>query len=307
MEPIPIWIDCDPGVDDAVALLLARRMEAICLRGLSAVAGNVALEKTCANLLKVRALMGADCPVYAGAARPLRRAPIDASFFHGPDGLGGVTLPDPGLLPEPAPAWEALYQAARREPGRLHLIALGPLTNVATAFALHSDLPGLLARVLLMGGAVQGGNRTPWAEFNVYADPEAAQQVFSAQVPLVMCGLDVTTRAYLTREELDNLSACGAPQVMALRRMQDRALNRVLAAGAPGLAMHDPCPVLCLGYPELFQGRSARVRVLTEDGPQLGRTLADFESDSPNCMVVLGVDRPAFVQVLTEHLARYTG
>lgn len=305
MEPIPIWIDCDPGVDDAVALLLARQMESVCLRGLSAVAGNVALEKTCVNLLKLRTLMDSDCPVYAGAARPLRRAPIDASFFHGPDGLGGVVLPDPGLPPESAPAWEGLYQAARRAPGQLHLVALGPLTNVATAFALHPDLPGLLARVLLMGGAVQGGNRTPWAEFNVYADPEAAQQVFSAQVPLVMCGLDVTTRAYLTREELDNLTACRAPQITALRQMQSRALGRVLAAGAPGLAMHDPCPVLCLGYPELFQGQSARVQVVTEDGPQLGRTLANFESDSPNCTVILQVDRPALVTTLTERLALY--
>lgn len=307
MKQIPVWIDCDPGVDDAVALLLARQMGEFALRGLSAVAGNVALEKTCANLLKLRDLMDTDCPVYAGAARPLRREPINASFFHGPDGLGGVVLPDPGGLPEPVPAWEGLYQAARREPGRLHLVALGPLTNVAKAFALHPDLPGLLARVLLMGGAVQGGNRTPCAEFNLYADPEAARQVFSAPVSLVMCGLDATNRAYLTREELDNLTACGAPQITALRQMQQGALERVLAKGAPGLAMHDPCPVLYLSYPELFQGRSARVRVVTEDGPQLGRTLVDFEANAPNCTVVLGVDRTAFVHTLTERLFQYAG
>lgn len=304
MERIPVWIDCDPGVDDAAALLLAGRMPELELVGLSAVAGNVCLAQACSNLLKLREQMGAKAPVYAGAPGPLHRPAIDAVAFHGRDGLGGVALPEAKGRAEETPAWDGLYQAARRRPGGLTLIALGPLTNVAVAFRRYPDLPRLLRRLLLMGGAIRGGNRTPFAEFNILADPEAAALVFAAELPVVMFGLDVTLQAYMTPDQWREL-AKGSETVRLLAAMQQAAMTRVMAQGAPGIAMHDPCPVLYAADPSLFEGASASIQVAT-DGPQLGRTLARW-SESGNCRVMLQVDRSAFLDRVFQILGRYSG
>ena len=186
MAKIPVWIDCDTGVDDAVALLVAHRLEALEIVGLSTVAGNVALDKTTRNTLAVCDLAGADYPVHPGAAKPWLQAYADASAFHGADGLGGASLPAPKRSAEKTPMWDALFDAAQRHPGTLTLVATGPLTNVATALAKYPQLTSLLARIALMGGAAVGGNRTPCAEYNIFADPDAAQAVFRSGVPLVM-------------------------------------------------------------------------------------------------------------------------
>lgn len=304
MERIPVWIDCDPGVDDAVALFLAGKMEELELVGLSAVAGNVCLDLTLHNLLCLRELLNLPVPVYAGADGPRKRKAIDAAFFHGADGLGGVMLPEPRETEAPELAWDALYRAAKERPGALTLIAVGPLTNVATAFEKYPDLPDLLRQILLMGGAVQGGNRTAVAEFNIIADPEAAARVFAAPLPIVMCGLDVTLRAYVTAQELEEMVQHASREVTLLAAMQHNAFKRVTAQGAPGVAMHDPCPVLWAVYPELFRGRPAHVQVVTEDGPQLGRTVVDWATES-NCLVVMGVNRERFLCKLREILGRY--
>ena len=147
MKRIPIWIDCDPGTDDAAALLTAHRLPELEIVGVSAVAGNVCLEKTLRNALALREFMGADFPVYAGAAQPLMRPAQDASEYHGPEGLGPVTLPQPVKAAEPEPMWDALYAAACRYAGELEVVTLAPLTSLATAFAKYPDLPGKLRRV----------------------------------------------------------------------------------------------------------------------------------------------------------------
>ena len=196
-----IWFDCDTGVDDAIALLTAHRQPGLEIVGLSTVAGNVTLDHTTENTLKICGLMGADYPVYPGAPGPLRREREDASSFHGADGLGGAVLPAPRRAPEQAPAWDALYAAAARMPGELTLVATGPLTNAAIALTAHPALRSLLHGIALMGGAAVGGNRTPCSEFNIHADPDAAEIVFSSGIPIVMCGLDVTEQAWFSPEE----------------------------------------------------------------------------------------------------------
>ena len=153
MKKIPVWIDCDTGVDDAVALLVAHRQPALEIGGISTVAGNVALDKTTRNTLKICDLMGADYPVYPGAAQPWIRPYADASAFHGADGLGGAELPEPSRSSEKEAAWDALLRAAERYEGRLELVVTGPMTNAATALAKYPQLKELLAHIVIMGGA----------------------------------------------------------------------------------------------------------------------------------------------------------
>ena len=191
-KQIPVWIDCDTGTDDSVAIMLAHALPELSVVALSAVAGNSPLYNTFPNTRRIVHLLGADYPVYPGAERPLVREPHVAGKFHGENGLGDVELPLPDCAPETTPAWDALYEAAKRMPGELRLVATGPLTNVAIALTKYPELKTLLHSIALMGGAAVGGNVTPAAEFNIYDDPDAAQIVFKSGVPLVMCGLDVT-------------------------------------------------------------------------------------------------------------------
>ena len=272
-----IWFDCDTGVDDAIALLTAHRQPGLEIVGLSTVAGNVTLDHTTENTLKICGLMGADYPVYPGAPGPLRREREDASSFHGADGLGGAVLPAPRRAPEQMPAWDALYEAAARMPGELTLVAPGPLTNAAIALTAHPALRSLLRGIALMGGAAVGGNRTPCSEFNIHADPDAAEIVFSSGIPIVMCG----------------------------------PMQKNMARGAGGLCLHDVCPVLYLTHPELFTGRQAGVHVETRGTVTYAKTVTDLDSDAKfperNVFVVLGVDRAGFAAHITEALSSYAG
>lgn len=297
MSRIPIWIDTDPGVDDAAAILLTHCLPQTEIVAISSVAGNVPLEKTTKNALALCELMGADYPVYRGAEKPWLRPYRDASVFHGANGLGGVTLPEPKRTAREQPMWDALYEAACKYGGKLELAALGPLTNVATAFAKYPKLPELLHRVVIMGGAVAGGNRTPCAEFNIYTDPDAAQAVFQSGCRIVMCGLDVTNQAYLTPEELERIGN-GSRLGRYLRDFSSDMLQRNLQAGRAGWSIHDACPIWYLARPELFSGSEAGVFVETRSELTLGKTVTDLHSDFKfpvkNTVVLLDIDRSAF-------------
>lgn len=303
MSKLPIWIDTDPGVDDAAALMLAHSLPELEIVAISSVAGNVPLEKTTRNALALCELMKADYPVYRGAEKPWLRPYRDASVFHGENGLGGVTLPEPKRAAEPQTMWDALYEAACRFEGRLELVALGPLTNVATAFAKYPKLPELLHRVVIMGGAAVGGNRTPCAEYNIYTDPDAAQAVFQSGCRVVMCGLDVTNRAYLTSEELERIGN-GGRLGQYLSAFSRDLLERNLRAGKPGWSIHDACPIWYLARPELFSGREAGVFVETRSELTLGKTVTDLYSDfrfpTKNTLVLLEIDRSAFADGMKE-------
>lgn len=308
MKKIPVWIDCDTGLDDAAALLVANRMENLEIIGLSTVSGNVDVEKTTRNTLKICDLMGADYPVHPGAARPWLREYRDASLFHGADGLGGAALPEPSRKPEAEPAWDAIYRAALAHSGELALIATGPLTNAATAIAKYPRLRELLSRILIMGGAAVGGNCTPCAEYNIYTDPDAAQAVFRSGIPIVLCPLDVTEKAFVTPEDMAEISKKGS----AVTRFfcgATRDAMRLNLHYSGGLCLHDVCPVLYLARPELFSGEEAGVYVETQGALTLGKTVTDLYSDhqfeEKNAFVVLDVDRRRFVQTVRETLWTY--
>ena len=194
-----ILLDCDPGHDDAIALLLALASPELELLGVTTVAGNQTIEKTTANALKVLELVGrGDVPVAAGAAGPLVRTRSVAAHVHGESGLDGPELPPPvGERPSTSTPSRFLAEQIREREGRLTLVPIGPLTNVALLLALAPDARP--ERIVLMGGSVGEGNRTPAAEFNIWADPEAARRVFASGIDVTMIGLDVTHRAYFTR------------------------------------------------------------------------------------------------------------
>ncbi len=204
-EALPIILDVDTGIDDALALALAVRSPAVDLRAVTTVAGNVGLPLTTENSRRVLAHLGAtDVPVHKGFSRPLARPLHDAQHFHGRSGLGTLELPPATRLLDKPSAPEFLVEAILDAPGTITLVCVGPLTNLAAAIALEPELPGALKRLVIMGGSLGRGNVTPYAEFNIYVDPEAAAQVFAA-CPLTMVGLDVTERTILSRAAWEGL------------------------------------------------------------------------------------------------------
>ena len=308
-HPLPVWFDCDTGVDDAIALLLLRQLPCFRLLGISTVAGNVVLDKTSYNTLCVLELAGSDLPVYRGADRPLVRDQITAPEVHGMNGLGDVILPAPSRQLEKEEAWDAIYQAARACKGGLVLIAVGPLTNLGLALAKYRDLPRLLKRVVIMGGGARGGNTTPAAEFNIFADPEAAEILFSSGVPVTMCGLDMTMKAYLTSEELEELGGLGSPQAKFARDCLQNTLRYSRSLGQPGVALHDPAAVLFAADDSIFESYPAWVRVETRGERSYGKTVTDLFSDKKmpgrSHRVVIDVDRDKFKARLFELMGRY--
>lgn len=307
--PLPVWFDCDTGVDDAIALLLLHQLECFKLVGVSTVAGNVGLEMTSYNTLCVLELAGSDAAVYRGAARPLFRDQITAPEVHGRNGLGGVILPPPTRETTGVSAWDALYQAARAWEGELVLIAVGPLTNLGLALAKYKDLPQLLKRVVIMGGGAGGGNTTPAAEFNIFADPEAADMLFNSGLSVTMCGLDMTLKACLTAEELEELGSLGSPQARFARDCLQNTLRYSLSRGQPGVALHDPAAVLFAADDSIFVSYPAWVRVETKGKRSYGKAVTDLFSDKKmpdrNHRVVIDVDREKFKARLFDLMGRY--
>ena len=302
MSKIPVWIDTDTGVDDAIALLTAVSLEReglLEIKGVSAVCGNVEQEKTFENARNVLYLAGREeIPVYPGAEKPVIVELGTAEYVHGADGLGGaVILPSPAKR-ETLPAWDALYQCAKECAGELELILLGPETNAAIALRKFPDLAGYLKRILIMGGAEIGGNKTPAAEYNIWADPHGAQTVFKSGIPIVMCGLDVTMKAQLLPEEVAEIEAFDSKSCRLFRESTKAAQELYNRFGMKGFFIHDACPVLYAVYPDMFQGEPAGVFVETRGSITRGKTVCDRDTDIKfgvkNTIVVRGLDRDWF-------------
>lgn len=310
MNKIPIWMDCDTGTDDAVAIMTAHALEELEIIGLSTVCGNAPQEFTYTNTLRMNRLMGTDYPVYRGAETPLLKKLETAETFHGKNGLGDVQLP----LPENPEyreerAWDAMYETAKAYKGELKLIATGPLTNVAIALAKYPDLPEYIPEILIMGGsAAYGGNVTPAAEFNIYVDPEAAAAVFKSGMHVVMCGLDVTMQGYFTPEDLEELEAGGTAGGRFTKACLGKAMEALTRFGLPGVAMHDSCPVVYLAHPEFFKAEEAGVYVETRGSITNGKTVTDLYSDKQfekkNATVVLKLDRNKFIGLLKKSVSK---
>jgi len=308
-----IIIDCDPGQDDAVALLLAfASPEDVALLAITTVGGNVPLELTHRNARMMCDIAGQqDVPVFAGCAEPMRRPLMTAEAIHGETGINGIDVfePDTPLQEEHAVDY-IIRTLMGADDASVTLVPTGPLTNVATAIQKEPAILPKIEQIVLMGGAMrEGGNRTPSAEFNILVDPEAADIVLRCGRPITQLGLDVTHQVLSTHDRVERIRALGNPVAEATADMLsffDRYdTEKYTSKGAP---LHDPCTVAWLLKPELFEGKDCNVSVETQSELTLGHTAVDFwhVTDRPiNVHWVYGVDADGFYDFLIERLARF--
>ena len=307
MEKIPFWLDTDTGVDDAFALLAALHLRHAELVGSSAVAGNVTHDKTFRNARNVLAYFGhPEIPVYPGAGLPLKIPLQTAAYIRGNNGLGGAELPESEAPLETMPAWEAIYKAACRYDD-FEITAVGPLTNIAIAVQNYPDLKYRVKRIRIMGGVAQGGTWTPCGEFNICVDPHAAEIVFQSGIPIMMFGIDVTMKASVEPEDMDEIAAMNTRAGRLFTNSMDLAtIVNTERYGRKAVAVHDVLPVLSYDYPELFSGVHCGVHVETEGIYTSGMTVTDIWSAKKyrmkNAEVMLEVDRPAFIHVFKDLL-----
>lgn len=294
--PKRIILDVDTGTDDAIALGLAVRLAAVDLLAVTTVAGNVGLPFTTANTLRVLHHMGAtDIPVHAGFSRSLARQQPDASDVHGNTGLGSLVLPASPTTPRYPTAPQAIVDLVTAEPGAITLVCVGPLTNLAAAIALEPRLPGLIAGLVIMGGALGPGNITPYAEFNIYWDPEAAAQVFDA-CTLTMVGLDVSHKTILSREVWDRLAANDTRDAALVRGASADHFER---RGRPGMYLHDPLALAVATDPTLCEMKRGRVKVETATAWCAGQTTLTEDANGPH-QVCVGVDAARALRLMAD-------
>jgi purine nucleosidase len=306
-----IIIDTDPGQDDAVAILLALASPEFEVLGITAVAGNVPLALTSLNARKICEVAGRpEVKVFAGAAHPLKRSLTTAEHVHGRTGLDGPTLPDPAMPLQPGHAVDFIIETLRSEAqGTVTLCTLGPLTNIALALAQAPDIAPRVREIVAMGGGYfEGGNTTPAAEFNIYVDPEAAQAVLAAGIPLTLIPLDCTHQALTSRQRVERLRALpnrAGPVVAQLLDFFERYDEEKY--GTDGGPLHDPLVIAWLLQPGLFTTREVNVEIECLSPLTRGMTVMDWwrvTERKPNATVAGGVDAEGFFALLTERLAR---
>ncbi|MFM4744012.1 pyrimidine-specific ribonucleoside hydrolase RihA [Aeromonas dhakensis] len=308
---LPVILDCDPGHDDAIALILALASPELKVLAVTTSAGNQTPDKTLNNALRILTLLGRDdISVAAGAPKPLARELIIADNVHGESGLDGPKLPDPAFAPVAMTALELMAKCLRESPEPVTLVPTGPLTNIALLLAAHPELKSKIARIVLMGGAAGAGNWTPAAEFNIYVDPEAADMVFKSGLPITMCGLDVTHQAQVMDEDIERVRAINNPVAQCVAGLLDFFMiyHRDPKWGFAGAPLHDPCTIAWLLAPALFHGVECRVDIETGGTHTSGMTVVDrygLTGKSANALVLLGLDRAGFIDLLVTRLRAF--
>ncbi len=306
-EPTPILLDCDPGHDDAIALLLALASPELELLGVTTVAGNQTLEKTTANALRVLEFVGrGDVPVAAGADRPLARELFVADYVHGESGLDGPALPEPQGEPVAQHAVDFLAERVLGSERPVTLVAVGPLTNVALLLARYPQEAAALERIVIMGGAIAEGNVTPAAEFNIYVDPEAAWRVFGSGLPVTMIGLDVTHKALMTDAHAERLRGSGSTGRLVAELYDFFKEYHRRTYGAAGAPIHDAVAVAQVLSPGIVETLPRHVDVDCESQLCRGRTVVDLwhrTGKEPNADVGVDIDADGFLELLCERIA----
>ena len=312
-KPLPLIIDSDPGLDDALAIGLAVARPEIDLLAVTTVGGNADVRHCTTNALRLLHLYGAgDVPVAEGSAGALFGQVVRATEIHGEAGIGSTVLPEANAGARPEGAVDLIVSILRAHPEPVVLAPIGPLTNIALLLRLHPELASRIAHVCLMGGSIGDGNTTVSAEFNVYADPEAAAIVFESGLPITMMGLDVTHQAVLYPPASERLRATGTHSGAVAAELADYALQREGQwYGTPRMSVHDAVAVAHLAIPDLVDVAPYWVRVDTGNGPARGRTVCDGlerraarQGGSMNAQVGIRIDRDRFEDLLVDAYAR---
>ena len=306
MKKLPVIIDCDPGHDDALMLMLAFGSGLFDVKAVTTSAGNQTQEKTLANTLKILSLIGANVPVYRGCEKPLLRNLVIAEYVHGENGLHGVESLMATLQADTISAVEGIARILSESEEKITIVPTGPLTNIAAFLLAFPNLKDKIERISLMGGGISRGNMTPLAEFNIYVDPEAAAIVFASEIPITMCGLDVTHRAVVFQKDIDLFRAIGnktgeaAANILEFYSRFYRE-NRIELEG--GAALHDPCAIAWLINPDLFKTKSCYVAIETKGELTSGATVVDFYDvlkKTPNAEVAYYINREEYIKMLED-------
>jgi purine nucleosidase len=303
MTTRPVVIDCDPGQDDAIALMLAVASPELKLLGITTSFGNVGLERTTRNALRILELLEVDIPVHPGLHRALLRSPIDAASYHGITGMDGSGLPDAKGVAAQRHAVDFIIETLL-EHDDVTMVCMAPLTNLAMAIRREPKILRRCQRIVLMGGSTDNGNDSPAAEFNILADPHAAHIVFDSGVPITMIGLNVTHQLIATQVEIERFRALGNRSGEVTAKLLEFFKGVYVSRyGWAGPALHDPCTIAFLIRPELFQTKPYFVHVETHEGMNFGRTTADvwaLSGQAVNADVAVGIEADAVFDLMIE-------
>jgi len=306
-KKIKVIMDCDVGHDDAVALMIAAAHEEIDLLGITVVSGNQTLEKTLRNTLNVVQHLELDIPVYSGMGVPIVRDRFNAGEIHGETGLDGPVFGELHIKQKEEHAVNFIIRTLRESNEKITIVPTGPMTNVAMALRMAPDIKDKIERISLMGGAFGLGNYTPAAEFNVYADPEAAHIVFSSGLPIVMMGLDLTNQALANMKIIERMEAIGNKAGKLFGDMLRFTFNSQKLFGLSAGPVHDVTAMTYIVRPDLFDVQPAYVEVCLDRGNCYGRTVVDFSgiTQKPqNALVGTGIHLEEFWDFVEENLSK---
>ncbi|MBC3516717.1 nucleoside hydrolase [Neobittarella massiliensis] len=301
----PVIIDCDPGEDDAVCLFMMFADEQFDILGITPVCGNKPLDFCTTNALRLCELTGyTDIPVLKGAPKAIFREARTAGDIHGATGLGNVVLPDPVKTVEDEYAWDFIYRQAVAHKGELEILAVGPLTNLATALLKYPDLKDYVKQIVIMGGASGMGNMTPTAEFNIWADPEGAKVVFKSGIPMVMMGLEICYDAYVSPEDLKRIRGDKGGRVAGVAAdLISKRVDHATANGMPGGVLCDAVSAAYMIDPSVIECEHVHVDVevsgmLTEGKTVVTRSFTENAKREPNTYLGCGIDQPRFIDLI---------
>ena len=308
MKPIPLILDCDPGHDDALAMILAAHNPALNLLGITTVSGNGGIAKVTLNARRVATLANINVPIAEGAGKAILGAIEEASDIHGESALDGAELPEPKIELSALHAVDLMAKLIKDHSEPVTLVATGPLTNIALFLKMYPQLKNRVAEIVFMGGSASRGNRTPYAEFNIWMDPEAADVVLRSGLPLTMCGLDVTHQALVTKEIFTALEQMGTPlssTIIGLLKFFAKTYDEVFEMPDPPL--HDPVAIALLIDRSVVKSRHVNVQVELSGPLTRGATVVDIYQrlgEPANCNVALELDFDKFWSMMLEAISK---
>lgn len=309
MRKIPIIMDCDPGHDDAIAMILACASDKLDVKAITTVGGNQTVAKTTNNALKMLTFMDKQIPVAKGADRPMRRELEIAPEVHGDTGLDGPIIPEATQKALDINAYELMAKVVEESEEKVTLVPTGPLTNIAIFLSAYPHLKSKIERISLMGGSAIGGNWTASAEFNILVDPEAADIVFRSGIPITMSGLDVTHKAQVYPEDIEKIKSQGGKVAVLVAELLEYFIKfHKEICGWDFAPLHDPCAIAWLINPEMFKSKKLNVQIDMDGEHTTGCTVTDFLNRfdlEPNTDVLLDVDRHQFIDMIIEAVNKY--